>query len=140
MPTYSRCGALKILRFFTARSLHTTRKDCKNCHRGVINVAHNGETYRRKKNPSIQTHTGYPTHLLEFAKDFPQRHPTQKPVALLEYLIKTYTNEGDIVLDNCMGSGSTGVACVNTRRDFIGIELDDEYFHIAQERINSLPE
>jgi DNA modification methylase len=63
-------------------------------------------------------------------------HPTQKPVALLEYLIKTYTNEGETVLDNCMGSGSTGVACVNTNRNFIGIELDENYFHIAESRIN----
>ena len=63
------------------------------------------------------------------------KHPTQKPIPLLEYLIKTYTNEGDTVLDNCMGSGSTGVACVNTGRDFIGIELQDEYFQIAKERI-----
>lgn len=62
-------------------------------------------------------------------------HPTQKPVALLEYLIKTYTNEGKTVLDNCMGSGSTGVACVNTNRNFIGIELNDEYFEIAKARI-----
>lgn len=62
-------------------------------------------------------------------------HPTQKPVDLLEYLIKTYTNEGDIVLDNCMGSGSTGVACVNTGRRFIGMELDEGYFEIAQKRI-----
>ena len=64
-------------------------------------------------------------------------HPTQKPVALLEYLIKTYTNEGDIVLDNCMGSGSTGVACVNTNRNFIGIELDKDYFNIAKKRIKN---
>ena len=63
-------------------------------------------------------------------------HPTQKPVALLEYLIKTYTNEGDTVLDNCMGSGSTGVACVNTNRDFIGYELNEKYFKIAEKRIN----
>ena len=62
-------------------------------------------------------------------------HPTQKPVKLIEYLIKTYTNEGDTVLDNCMGSGSTGVACVNTNRNFIGIELDDKYFEIAKNRI-----
>jgi site-specific DNA-methyltransferase (adenine-specific) len=62
-------------------------------------------------------------------------HPTQKPVALLEYLIRTYTNEGDTVLDNCMGSGSTGVACVNTGRNFIGIELDRNYFDIATKRI-----
>ena len=63
-------------------------------------------------------------------------HPTQKPVLLLEYLIKTYTNEGETVLDNCMGSGSTGVACVNTKRDFIGVELDENYFDIARRRIN----
>lgn len=62
-------------------------------------------------------------------------HPTQKPVPLLEYLIKTYTNEGETVLDNCMGSGSTGVACVHTGRDFIGMELDEHYFSIAKERI-----
>lgn len=63
-------------------------------------------------------------------------HPTQKPVSLLEYLVKTYTNEGDLVLDNCMGSGSTGVACVNTGRQFIGIELDPGYFEIAEKRIS----
>ena len=63
-------------------------------------------------------------------------HPTQKPVALMEYLIRTYTNEGDTVLDNCMGSGTTGVACVNTNRKFIGIEMEENYFNIAQNRIN----
>ena len=63
-------------------------------------------------------------------------HPTQKPVELLEYLIKTYTNEGEVVLDNCMGSGSTGVACFNTNRKFIGIELDENYYNIACNRIN----
>jgi site-specific DNA-methyltransferase (adenine-specific) len=64
-------------------------------------------------------------------------HPTQKPVKLLEYLIKTYTDEGDMVLDNCMGAGSTGVACKNTNRDFIGIEKDTKYFRIAEQRINA---
>ena len=64
-------------------------------------------------------------------------HPTQKPVALLEYLIKTYSNEGDTVLDFTMGSGSTGIACQNTNRNFIGIELDKEYFNVASERINN---
>ena len=62
-------------------------------------------------------------------------HPTQKPVALLEYLIKTYTLENETVLDNCMGSGSTGVACVNTKRNFIGIEKVPNYFNIAKQRI-----
>jgi DNA modification methylase len=68
------------------------------------------------------------------------KHPTQKPVALLEYLIRTYTVEGETVLDNTMGSGSTGVACVNAGRKFIGIEMDDKYFAIAQERINKAQE
>lgn len=77
----------------------------------------------------------YPSDLIEFGKVKKTIHPTQKPVALLEYLIKTYTNENDTVLDNCMGSGSTGVACVNTNRNFIGIELDEKYFNIAKERI-----
>ena len=67
-------------------------------------------------------------------------HPTQKPTELLEYLIKTYTNKNEIVLDNCMGSGSTGVACINTNRNFIGIELDNTYFKIAEDRINKTKE
>ena len=79
-----------------------------------------------------------PSDVLEF-KVVPNRkgklHPTQKPVELLEWFIKTYTNENDLVLDNCMGSGSTGVACLNTNRDFIGIELEKEYFEIAENRI-----
>ena len=79
----------------------------------------------------------FPTSILKFQKPHPSKsvHPTQKPTELLEYLIKTYTNEGDTVLDNCMGSGSTGVACVNTNRNFIGMELDNAYFEIAQQRI-----
>lgn len=79
----------------------------------------------------------YPTDILDFAgvPNSELKHPTQKPVALLEYLIKTYTNEGETVLDNCMGSGSTGVACINTNRNFIGMELDENYFNIAKERI-----
>ena len=75
------------------------------------------------------------SNVLEYAKDNDGYHPTQKPVKLLEDLIQTYSNEGEIVLDNCMGSGSTGVACVNTGRDFIGIELDRSYFEIAKNRI-----
>ena len=86
----------------------------------------------------IAKYTGYPTSILRFNNEKKQLHPTQKPVALLEYLIKTYTNENEIVLDNCMGSGSTGVACVNTNRNFIGIELDKTYFDIASKRINEI--
>ena len=77
-----------------------------------------------------------PLSILSFPRDGKKIHPTQKPVALLEYLIKTYTNEGDTVLDNCMGSGSTGVACINTNRNFIGMELDEKYFEIAKERLD----
>ena len=77
----------------------------------------------------------YPVNAIHFNKIAKTIHPTQKPVDLLEYLIKTYTNEGMTVLDNTMGSGSTGVACVNTNRNFIGMELDADYFKIAKERI-----
>lgn len=77
----------------------------------------------------------YPLTVLEFAQGDTKVHPTQKPVALMEYLIRTYTHEGGTVLDNCMGSGTTGVACVNTGRKFIGIERDDKYFDIASARI-----
>ena len=78
----------------------------------------------------------YPLTILKFKRDKEKLHPTQKPIALLEYLIKTYTNEGEIVLDNCMGSGSTGIACLRTNRNFIGIEKDDKYFDMAYNRIN----
>ena len=88
----------------------------------------------RNDNPGVR----YPKQLLEFGVvERGTVHPTQKPVAILEYLIRTYTNEGDTVLDNCMGSGSTGVACANTDRDFIGIELDENYFNIAKNRIEA---
>jgi len=79
----------------------------------------------------------FPLSILTF-KNETGLHPTQKPVALFEYLIKTYTNEGETVLDNCMGSGTTGVACKNINRNFIGIELDPEYFKIAEKRINAV--
>lgn len=91
-----------------------------------------------KANEYVQEFTNYPKHLLQFGnlqeKDR-GLHPTQKPVALLEYLIKTYTQDGETVLDFTMGSGSTGVACVNTGRKFIGIELDDHYYQVAKNRI-----
>lgn len=81
----------------------------------------------------------YPTSVLSFKTDKQKSslHPTQKPVALLEYLIKTYTDEEGNVLDNCMGSGSTGVACIRTNRNFIGIELEESYYKISEERIQS---
>ena len=111
----------------------------------IINRAESRRTTQiyhlsKNKNDSIQGFTNYPKNLIEFdneAMDSRKRfHPTQKPVALLEYLIKTYSNEGETVLDNCMGSGSTGVAAVNTGRNFIGFELDEKYFEIAKQRID----
>lgn len=82
----------------------------------------------------------FPTSVLRFPKDTQKckLHPTQKPVALLEWLIKTYSNEEDVILDNCMGSGSTGIACMNTNRKFIGIELDENYYNTATKRIEKV--
>jgi site-specific DNA-methyltransferase (adenine-specific) len=85
-----------------------------------------------------QKWTNYPSEIIEFGLDRNVIHPTQKPVALMEYLIKTYSNEGETVLDNCMGSGTTGVACKKTNRNFIGIEKETEYFTQAKERIESV--
>lgn len=78
-----------------------------------------------------------PGNILYFDKPTNGFHPTEKPVPLLEYLIKTYTHEGDTVLDNCMGSGSTGVACLNTNRNFIGVELNKDYYGTAEKRLNN---
>lgn len=81
--------------------------------------------------------TRYPTTILDFPNSNAKRyHPTEKPINILSYLIKTYTNENEVVLDNCMGSGSTGVACVRNNRKFIGFELNGHYFDVAQKRIN----
>lgn len=88
--------------------------------------------------PTVISDVKYPTSIISIPKEHCNGkffHPTQKPVELMEWLIRTYTNEGDIVLDNCMGSGSTGVACVNTNRKFIGIEKEEKYFDIAKARI-----
>jgi len=95
----------------------------------------NGGNFGDSGKENFQEFTNYPRSILRFPAEGKNVHPTQKPVALMEYLIKTYTNEGETVLDNTMGSGTTGVACVNTNRDFIGIERDPEYFKIAQNRI-----
>lgn len=97
----------------------------------------NGTNYGISDKDAIQEFYNYPTDVLFFNVETKPVHPTQKPVPLLEYLICTYTNEGDTVLDNCMGSGSTGVACVNLNRNFIGMELKREYFDISRERIDN---
>jgi len=101
---------------------------------------YSNSTVRTPIQQVITENTGerYPRSIVKFSLDKEKFHPTQKPVALLEYLIRTYTNESDTVLDNCMGSGSTGVACINTHRNFIGYELNPTYFNIAKKRIESI--
>lgn len=106
------------------------------CNKVVSGKGHSDHRPSSKKQADyLQTKTGYPKSILEFKSENKPVHPTQKPVDLMEYLIKTYTNDGDTVLDFTMGSGTTGVACVNTNRKFIGVERDLEYFNIAKERI-----
>ena len=126
------------------------KEDCQNTYNPIktkresVKTSKNygtGETMggNRKKEEKVYSYTHKnPISILEFSNAVQKGkvHPTQKPTALLEYLIRTYTNEGETVLDFTMGSGSTGVACVDTNRNFIGIELDDKYFAIAEQRIN----
>lgn len=103
--------------------------------KGKIYGSYKHEDYTK----AAQSNMKYPTSILTFSNvvnNGKRYHPTQKPVDLLEYLIKTYTNEYDVVLDNTMGSGSTGVAAMNTNRNFIGIELNQKYFDTAKERID----
>jgi len=101
---------------------------------GSNNSSNSDSLANAEERVSVYTHTSKHT-ILRFNRDR-GLHPTQKPVALMEYLIKTYTNEGEVVLDFTMGSGTTGVACKNLNRNFIGIELDPDYFKIAEARIN----
>jgi len=89
----------------------------------------------RNSEPYLQEFENYPRDVLEIASEGMKKHPTQKPLALFNYLVLTYSNIGDTVLDNCMGSGTTGIACLQTGRNFIGIEKDPTYFKLAQERI-----
>jgi len=101
----------------------------------TVRRGNNGGCYADRGRDNVQTKEGYPRTVQLFKSQGKTVHPTQKPVALMEYLIKTYTNEGETVLDFTMGSGTTGVAAKNLNRNFIGIELDETYFNIAKERI-----
>lgn len=126
-PTYNPQGIIKLDK---PKIKH--RRACK----GDLTVS-----LDRKEATTFSYYTNYPKHILEFPSDCKNNkrrlHPTQKPVKLLEYLINTYTTEGETVLDNCMGSGSTGVACINTEREFIGMESDNHYFNVAKNRIKN---
>lgn len=104
----------------------------KNVRRG-----HNGDNYGKSGTENFQEFTNYPLNVLSFDKDKDKLHPTQKPVKLFEYLIKTYTREGDLVLDNCAGSGTTGIACKNLNRNFILIEQDEKYYEIIKQRLSN---
>jgi len=108
--------------------------------RGGVNPSKTDLGFGKSAKPVYkQTRSGYPKSIIEFGSDNTKNvHPTQKPVALMEYLIRTYTHEGETVLDPFMGSGTTGVACQNLNRSFIGIEMDDGYFAIAKNRIESV--
>lgn len=137
-----------VLVFSLGTTVHATQSDRRMNYfpqglvrKGVPTIRKNGGashavmSARPSHRDSIQEFEGYPHSVITVASEGKTVHPTQKPVALMEYLIRTYTNEGDVVLDNCMGSGTTGVAAVNTDRRFIGIERDENYFAIARKRI-----
>lgn len=96
-----------------------------------------GNVYRKLNKPGIQEYTNYPRSILRFPFRGKRYHPTQKPLELMEYLILTYSNPGDLVMDNCMGSGTTAEAALNTGRQFVGFELDQTYFEIARNRIEA---
>ena len=103
----------------------------------TVRRGNNGSNFGDSGKENFQEFTNYPRSILRYATDPKPVHPTQKPVALMEYMIRTYTHEGMTVLDNCFGSGTTGVACANTGRKFIGIEMDEKYFEIAKNRVES---
>lgn len=127
LPTYSPQGVVEI------------NKVIKNGNSKIVKGLHlsgqNGGAV--KQTEYIQKYTNYPKQVLDFKNATEGLHPTQKPVPLFEYLIKTYTNENEIVLDNCIGSGTTAIACMNTNRNYIGFELDKEYHKLACDRVKN---
>lgn len=125
LPTYNPQGVIRVDREIKNGNTHKVRNDNKGI--TAINGGRFNGSYK-------QEYTNYPKQILTFNRESGY-HPTQKPVALLEYLIKTYTNEGEIVLDNCIGSGSTAIACLKTNRHYIGYELDPDCYKIARDRI-----
>lgn len=128
-PTYNPQGIVKI-----------TPKEQKNSQTHTSKQTEKGKSTlfsTRFKKTYIQEYTNYPRQIITIPRQ-KGIHPTQKPVPLFEYLIRTYTIEGETVLDNCMGSGTTAIACINTNRNYIGFELDTGYFNIANERIEKV--
>lgn len=129
-PTYNPQGLVEInkkVKNGNSVGGETLRRDIKESKgKGSLRTA--GTEY-------VQQYTNYPRQILEIPSESKTKHPTQKPVALFEYLIKTYTNKGETVLDNCIGYGTTAIACMNTNRNFIGFELDKGYCKLANDRI-----
>lgn len=129
----------EIISIFNAKNVYRPQglKDCNITQSNKNKAGKLGHLGSEKLRENyVQKKTGYPDANLIFKRPNKPKHPTQKPVALMEYLIKTYTNEGETILDFTMGSGTTGVAAKNLNRKFIGIEQDKNYFNIAKERIN----
>lgn len=131
LPTYNPQGLI-----YSPKVMKNSRSTGGNTVQGDKLASHKG-SMRSPGKEYVQEFTNYPSQVLEISSETRTIHPTQKPVALMEYMIKTYTNEGETVLDNCMGSGTTGVACKNLNRKFIGIEKDVKYFKIAKDRIEN---
>jgi site-specific DNA-methyltransferase (adenine-specific) len=132
-PTYNPQGLTRI-----NKKVKNGKSVGGNTLRTDVDESANKGSLRTAGSEYVQEFTGYPKQTLRIKSANKTIHPTQKPVALMEYLIKTYTNEGETVLDFTMGSGTTGVACQNLNRNFIGIEKDEKYFEIAKKRINLL--
>jgi site-specific DNA-methyltransferase (adenine-specific) len=128
-------AASLVMPYFPQGVKEINRTKTRKTREGTVN---NGERDGSLAGEYISRLENYPRQLLTVPSEGKTVHPTQKPVALCEYLIKTYTNEGETVLDNCMGSGTVGVACKNLNRKFIGIEKDETYFKIAQDRIAAI--
>ncbi|KAB7675304.1 site-specific DNA-methyltransferase [Bacillus sp. B1-WWTP-T-0.5-Post-4] len=121
LPTYNPQGLIKL----DKPILKTKPKNL-----GIL-----GDHMESMNKPHVTKYKNYPKSIIDFPRDSKTFHPTQKPVALFEYLIETYTNEGETVLDNCMGSFTTAIACINTNRNYIGFELDEGYWTLGNERV-----
>ena len=134
----------EVLVFYKSQPIYNPQKNIgeKNHSRGKNKCKTNNLYGYHKIAEDNFTELKHPKSVLNIRKEHPSKtiHPTQKPVALFEYLIKTYTNEGDLVLDNCAGSGTTGIACKNTNRNYILIEKEPEYIDIINKRLNETPD
>jgi site-specific DNA-methyltransferase (adenine-specific) len=124
--------------FYRAQPTYNPQMTTGHVRKTSLRANKSSTNYGAQKESSYDSTERYPRSVQFFSSDKQKSplHPTQKPVSLMEYLVKTYTNEGDLVVDNCMGSGTTGVACVRTGRKFIGIEKDETYYAVAKERID----